>query len=213
MHVHVAEAAYEGEQTQAAFGATPVELLERLDALTANTVAVHAIYVDEEDKRRLARSGATVIHNPTTSEYLGDGICDVAGLRELGIAVGLGTDANVRPSAIAEMRAAALLQKLARRDGAALPARDAFALATDEGARALGITAGTLRAGAPADYVVIDASQFDPWSPQCNALVYRAEDAWIQAVFIGGRRVYVGEPSEAARRARRETANIARRLM
>ena len=213
LHVHVAEAAYEGEQTQAKFGATPIGLLERLDALTERTVAIHAIYLDEDDKERLARSGASVIHNPTTNQYLGDGTCDVIGLRERGVAVGLGTDADVRPSAIAEMRAAAFLQKLDRRDGAALPARDAFLLATSEGARALGVNGGTLAAGSPADYVVLDASQFDPWSPECNALVYRAEDAWIQAVFVGGQRVYVGEPSAQARRAREETAKIARRLI
>jgi 5-methylthioadenosine/S-adenosylhomocysteine deaminase len=213
LHVHVAEAAYEGEQTMANFGATPIELLERLGALTERTVAIHAIYVDETDKERLARSGAGVIHNPMTNQYLGDGTCDVIGLRERGIAVGLGTDADVRPSAIAEMRAAALLQKIERRDGEALPARDAFLLATSEGARALGVTAGTLAPGAPADYVVLDASQFDPWSPDCNALVYRGEDAWIQAAFVGGRRVYVGEPSAQARRAREETAKIARRLI
>jgi 5-methylthioadenosine/S-adenosylhomocysteine deaminase len=212
LHVHVAEAAYEGEQTQAAFGATPIELLERLDALTERTVAIHAIYLSDSDKELLARSGASVIHNPMTNQYLGDGICDVAGLRERGIAVGLGTDADVRPSAIAEMRAAALLQKLAYLDASALPARDAFALATSEGARSLGSIAGTLNAGVPADYVVLDASQVDPWSPACNALVYRGEDAWVQAVFVAGRRVYVGEPSKQARRAQVETAKIARRL-
>jgi 5-methylthioadenosine/S-adenosylhomocysteine deaminase len=212
LHVHVAEAAYEGEQTQAQFNATPIELLERFDALNERTVAIHAIFLSDADKERLARSGASVIHNPMTNQYLGDGTCDVTGLRERGVPVGLGTDADVRPSGIAEMRAAALLQKLQRRDGAALPARDAFFLATSEGARALGVTAGTLAAGAPADYIVLDASQFDPWSPDCNALVYRAEDAWIQAVFVGGRRVYVGEPSAQARRAREETAKIAKRL-
>lgn len=213
LHVHVAEAAYEGERTLAEFGATPIALLERLDALTAQTVAIHAIYLDADDKERLARSGASVIHNPMTNQYLGDGICDVVGLRDRGIAVGLGTDADVRPSAIAEMRAAALLQKLDRRDGAALPARDALLLATSEGARALGLTAGTFAPGAPADYVVLDASQIDPWSPECNALVQRGEDAWIQAVFVGGKRVYVGEPSAQARRASEETAKIAQRLL
>jgi 5-methylthioadenosine/S-adenosylhomocysteine deaminase len=212
LHVHVAEAPYEGEQTREKFGATPIEFLERLDALTERTVAIHAIHLSEEDKQRLARSGASVVHNPMTNEYLGDGICDVVGLRGLGVRIGLGTDANVRPSAILEMRAAALLQKLAKLDGAELCARDAHRLATSEGAAALRTDGGDLTAGSPADYVVLDASPIDPWSPECNALVYRAEDAWIQAVFVGGRRVYLGEPAPLARRAREETAAIMRRL-
>ena len=70
-----------------------------------------------------------------------------------------------------------------------------------------------LVAGAPADYVVLDASQIDPWSPPLNAVVYRGEDAWVQASFVNGRRVYVGEPSPLARKARDETAKIAKRVL
>lgn len=213
LHVHVAEAPYEGEETLARFKTTPVALLDELGALNERTVAIHAIYVSETEKEMLATSRASVVHNPTTNEYLGDGICDVAGLRRLGVTMGLGTDADVAPSLIAEMRAAALLQKLQKLDAAAFPARDAYAMGTAEGARALGIAGGNLLPGCRADYVVLDASQIDPWSPECNALVYRGQDAWIQAAFVNGRRVYVGEPSALARRAREQTALLARRLL
>ncbi len=212
LHVHVAEAAYEGTQTFERFGATPVALLERLGALNERTVAIHAIYISEQEKEMLARSGARVVHNPMTNQYLGDGICDVAGLRALGVPVGLGTDADVRPSPIEEMRAAALLEKLRALDGAALGARAAFALGTSEGATALGVEGGDLVEGLPADYVVLDARAIDPWSPPLPALVYRGQDAWVQATFVGGRRVYVGEPSPLARRARDKASGIAARL-
>lgn len=212
LHVHVAEAAYEGEQTVRESGRTPIELLDELGALNERCVAIHAIYLTERDRARLADSGARVIHNPMTNQYLGDGICDVTKLQSLGVVMGLGTDADVRPSLLAEMRAAALLQKIKYLDGAALPAAQAYALGTAQGARALRIAGGDLIAGAPADFVVIDASSVDPWSPPLNALVYRGEDAWVQATFVAGRRVYVGEPSERARRARDEAAAIAKRL-
>jgi 5-methylthioadenosine/S-adenosylhomocysteine deaminase len=212
LHVHVAEAPYEGEATLERFGKTPVALLESLGALDQRTVAIHAIYLTDEDRSSIARSGARVVHNPTTNQYLGDGICDVTKLRSLGVTVGLGTDADVRPSLIDEMRAAALLQKTLYLDGAALGAAHAFSLATSQGARALRLPGGDLVAGAPADYVVLDASKIDPWSPALNALVYRGEDGWVQATFVGGRRVYVGEPSVLARRAGEATAEIAKRL-
>ena len=54
-----------------------------------------------------------------TNQYLGDGICDVRALRELGVTMGLGTDADVKPSLIDEMRAASLLQKILHLDGIA----------------------------------------------------------------------------------------------
>lgn len=213
MHVHVAEAAYEGERTLAEHGATPVALLQRLGALNQRTVAIHAIYVDDREKDLLARSGARVIHNPTTNQYLGDGICDVVGLRARGVTMGLGTDADVKPSLVDEMRAASMLQKIARTDGAALGAAEAFALATSGGALALGVPAGDLAAGCAADYVVLDASRIDPWSPPINALVYRGEAAWVQASFVGGRRVYAGDASPLARKAWEATAAVAKRLL
>ncbi len=75
------------------------------------------------------------------------------------------------------------------------------------------VTSGDLVAGSPADYVVLDASKIDPWSPPLNALVYRGEDAWVQATFVAGYRVYVGEPSPLARRAGERTAAIAKRVI
>lgn len=141
MHVHVAEAAYEGEQTRARFGTTPIALLESLGALTERTVAIHAIYVSEEEKKAIARSGARVIHNPMTNQYLGDGICDVTELQALGVPMGLGTDADVKPSLIDEMRAASLLQKFSsfrrQRAGRARRVRARY-VAGCEGARGRG---------------------------------------------------------------------------
>jgi 5-methylthioadenosine/S-adenosylhomocysteine deaminase len=213
LHVHVAEAPYEGEETQRRHGKTPVRLLDDLGALNERTVAIHAIYVNDDDRELLAKNGARVVHNPMTNEYLGDGICDIVALHDAGVPIALGTDADVRPSLIDEMRAAALLQKLKHLDGAALGARNAFLMGTSLGARALNLSGGELTEGSRADYVVLDASKIDAWSPPLNALVYRGEDAWVQATFVGGRRVYVGEPSALARRARDATNAVAKRLI
>jgi 5-methylthioadenosine/S-adenosylhomocysteine deaminase len=213
MHVHVAEAAYEGEKTLERFGATPIALLDRLGAFDERTVAIHAIHISEEEKTLLAERGARVIHNPMTNQYLGDGICDVTGLQALGVTMGLGTDADVKPSLIDEMRAASLLQKIQRADGSALGAATAFALGTVQGAKALGVPAGDFTAGSAADYVVLDATKIDPWSPPLNALVYRGEDEWVQATFVSGRRVFTGERSALARKAWEATAAIAKRIV
>jgi 5-methylthioadenosine/S-adenosylhomocysteine deaminase len=211
LHIHVAEAQSEAELSMSRFGKSPVLALDSLGVLGARTVAIHAIHVRDEEKALLARRDVRVIHNPTTNLYLGDGICDVVGLLERGIVMGLGTDANVKPSAIDEMRAASHLQKLARLDGAALGASTAFDLATAQGARALGVSAGDLAAGNSADFLVLDASAIDPWSPPGNALVYRGEDCWVQAAFVRGARAYAGEPSLLSLEARRQCARIALR--
>jgi 5-methylthioadenosine/S-adenosylhomocysteine deaminase len=213
LHVHVAEAPYEGKETLERFGATPIALLDELGALDRRTVAIHAIHISEEEKRLLAERDARVIHNPMTNQYLGDGICDASGLQALGVTMGLGTDADVKPSLIDEMRAASLLQKIARLDGSAFDARVAFDLGTAQGARAIGLATGDLIPGNAADYVVLDASRIDAWTPEVQAVVYRAEDRWVQAAFVNGARVYTGEPSQAAQNARVKLKEIANRVI
>jgi 5-methylthioadenosine/S-adenosylhomocysteine deaminase len=203
LHIHVAERREPAAQ---------ISTLERLGALGAHTIAVHAIHASEEEKALLAQRGVRVICNPTTNLYLGDGVTDVAGLRKRGVTLGLGTDANVKPSIIGEMRAASYLQKLVRLDGAALGARAAYEMATSNGARALGLRAGDLIPGNKADFVVLSAAGVDPWSAAINGVVYRAEDAWVQATIVAGRRVYAGGASPIALEARREVGAIARRL-
>lgn len=189
MHVHVAEAQYEGAETLERFGATPMALLDNLNALDERTIAIHAIYITDDEKRLIADRGARVVHNPMTNQYLGDGICDVSGLQSLGVTMGLGTDADVRPSIIEEMRAASLLQKVARLDGSALGAQTALELGTSQGAAALRVDAGELRAGAFADYIVLDVAHVDPWIPLANHVVYRAENAAVRETVVGGVRV------------------------
>ena len=189
LHVHLAEAAYEGVQTKERFGASPVELLEQLGALNERTVAIHAIHITSREKDMLASARARVVHNPMTNQYLGDGICDVEGLLARGVQVGLGTDADVKPSIIEEMRSASLLQKIARSDGSALGARTALAMATSGGAQTLNVRAGAFEPGLFADYAVLDLCGAQPWSPLENQLVYRAENASIRETYVGGRRV------------------------
>jgi 5-methylthioadenosine/S-adenosylhomocysteine deaminase len=213
MHVHVAEAPYEGAQTLERYGATPIELLDRLDALDRRTVAIHAIHITDDEKKLLADRDARVIHNPMTNQYLGDGICDVVGLQALGVSMGLGTDADVKPSLIDEMRAATLLQKIARLDGSALGAGAAFDLGTASGARALGLACGDLTPGNEADFLVLDASRIDPWTPDVQGVVYRADDTWVQAAFVGGRRVYAGARSALAIHAGAKLKEIAERVL
>jgi 5-methylthioadenosine/S-adenosylhomocysteine deaminase len=135
-----------------------------------------------------------------TNQYLGDGICDVTALQRLGVTMGLGTDADVRPSLLEEMRAASLLQKISRLDGSALGARTALALGTSQGAAALRVDAGALRVGAFADYVTLDVTNVDPWIPLANHVVYRAENSSVRETFVGGVQVRMREqdpPREA----------------
>jgi 5-methylthioadenosine/S-adenosylhomocysteine deaminase len=197
LHIHCAEGRYEREQCLQQYGLTPVALLNRHGALSAQTVLVHAVWVDDRDLDVIAQSGAAVIHNPSSNMILGDGIAPVPGMLARQIAVGLGTDGgctNDRSSLFDEMRTAALLQKVAAEDGRALDAERAWLMGCEGGARALHIPAGAVAAGRLADLVSLDLDDWSllPGPPTIRHLVYALSPRAVRRVFVGGKEVVRG---------------------
>jgi 5-methylthioadenosine/S-adenosylhomocysteine deaminase len=192
LHTHLAETRDEVEWCRKERGATPAKYLDRIGAFTVPTLAAHCVHLDEEEIRLLADRDVTAVHCPKSNAKLGAGIAPVESMRRAGVRVALGTDgaaANNRLDMVEEMRMAALLQKGAREDASALPAREALWMATRAGGEGLRIGGGTLTVGSEADLVLIDLEQvhtlpvYDPLS----ALVYAALASDVTDVMVGGR--------------------------
>ncbi len=192
--IHLAETAREVADCLEHYGATPVGHLHRLGLLKGNTVADHAVALTDRDMDLLAASGAGVAHCPESNMKLASGIAPVTDLVARGVPVGLGTDgcaSNNNLDMLSELDTAAKLAKVRGLDPTALPAREALALATRQGARVLGLEeeVGRLAPGLKADLVVIDLDQphltpmYDPFSH----LVYAATGADVQTVVVDGR--------------------------
>ncbi len=197
--IHVAETTGGVEETRQLYGALPVEVLEQQGVLEAKVVAAHCVHVTAREREILARHGVGVVHNPTSNLKLASGLADVVGMLADGVTVALGTDgqaSNNDQDLFEEMRLAALLPKGINQDPTALPARKAFALATCEGARALGLEGiiGSLEVGKRADLAVLrldcvhNVPRFE-LSPDntYSQLVYAAKAHDVQHVLIDGR--------------------------
>jgi 5-methylthioadenosine/S-adenosylhomocysteine deaminase len=118
---------------------------------------------------------------------------------ELGVAVGIGTDGTASNNDLdmfEEMRLAALLAKGATGDPTAVPARQAVAMATRIGARALhiGEVTGSLERGKRADVIIVDLDRAhieprfsrDP-DAVYSQLVYAAKSTDVTDVMVNGR--------------------------
>ena len=197
--IHVAETVGGVEETRKLYGVSPVEVLEQYGVLDGRVLAAHCVHITERDRAILARRGVGVAHNPTSNLKLASGLADVAAMVEAGIAVGIGTDgpaSNNDQDLLEEMRLAALLPKGMKLDPTVLPARQAFAMATIGGARALGLEReiGSLEAGKRADIAVLaldcvhNVPRFD-LSPDntYSQLVYAAKSHDVRHVLIDGR--------------------------
>ena len=192
--IHAAETRSEVEQCRAEHGCSPVRHLQKLGLLDAQTLLVHAVWLDAEDIRIVADHGAAVAHCPQSNMQLGAGVAPLPDLVAAGIAVGLGTDScasNNDLDLLAEMDTAAKLHKVRRLDPTVMDAAMVVRMATCEGARAIGLGGhiGSLTPGRRADLIVIDLNQphLVPLYHPASHLVYAASGADVRHVMIDGR--------------------------
>jgi 5-methylthioadenosine/S-adenosylhomocysteine deaminase len=221
VHIHLHESREEIEFVRASRNVGPIEYCARAGLFASPTIAAHCVWLDDTDVRLLASHGVGVAHNPVSNMILASGISPVPRLRGRGIDVGLGVDgpaSNDRQDMLEAIKTAVLLQRVDRLDPLALSARDAFRMATIEGAAALRLdgTVGSLEPGKAADLVVFDgdspalANIHDPF----QAIVYCAGPLEVKDVWVAGRRrVADGElPDVDLPALLRESRRLARAL-
>ena len=194
--IHVAETRDETRIIQERYGTTPVRHLRNLGVLDERTVAVHAVWVDDEELDMLRDAGAKVSHNPESNMKLASGVAPVPAMLRRGIAVGLGTDgcaSNNDMDLFREMGTAAKLHKVAAMDPTVVDARKALKMATIDGARVLGMEdrIGSIEPGKCADLICVrmDMPHLTPVYQVYSHLVYAVSGADVTASIIGGRLV------------------------
>jgi 5-methylthioadenosine/S-adenosylhomocysteine deaminase len=192
--IHLAETKDEVGIAQDKFKATPVKYLESLGFFGPRTLAAHVVHVTDDDIAVLRKHGVGASHNPESNMKLASGTAPVPALRRARVAVGLGTDgaaSNNDLDMFEAMRQAALLHKLQSNDPRTLPAAEVVAMATIEGARALGMDReiGSLEPGKRADLIVVSTSSArqTPMYDPLSHLVYATRGDDVQTTVVNGR--------------------------
>jgi 5-methylthioadenosine/S-adenosylhomocysteine deaminase len=180
-------------------GCRPVEYLAEIGALGSDVVITHLVHISDREIELLAASGTNVAHCPTTALKCGYGITRHGRFPEMaarGINIAIGTDGNNGSNYSDLMRATYLVAgvfKDARGDATLFPAESAFAMATLNGARAIGLEheIGSLEPGKKADFVFHDTHRPE-WRPLLNVanqLVWAADGRGVHSVWVDGVRV------------------------
>ncbi len=122
--IHVAEMKKEWEDSEKQNGMSPVQYLDKIGVLGPDVLAAHCIFVDEADRKILAKQHVGCVHNPSSNMMIASGVSPVPEMRAAGIAVGLGTDgpagSNNDLDLMEEMDLAAKLAKISKMDPLAL---------------------------------------------------------------------------------------------
>ena len=193
IHMHLAETRGEVDDCIKEHGMSPIKLMDSIGMFECGTLAAHCVHVDEEDMELMAAKHVRVAHNPQSNLKLASGIAPVPAMLKHGITVGLGTDgtsSNNNLDMLEECRLAAMLHKNMTGDPQILPAAEALALATSEGAKALGFkNLGKIGAGQIADIVLynMDKPYWHPRHDRTSLFVYAANSGDADTVIIDGK--------------------------
>ena len=193
--IHLSETKTENDDSLKKRKMTPTAALNALGVLTGWTVAAHGVWLTDADMQILKARDTGLAHNPSSNMKLASGIAPVVKILNLGIAMGLGTDgvagSNNDHDMMEEIDLAAKLQKVATGDPQALPAPQAFAMATILGARALHMDKliGSLEKDKRADIVSVSLSSAHavPMYNVYSHLAYALKGSDVTDVMVNGR--------------------------
>lgn len=196
INLHLHETQDEIQQSLKEFGKRPLKRLHDLGFLSPEVLAIHAANLNNEDLEILAVTKPNIIHCPESNMKLASGTCPVQKLQALGLNVALGTDSvasNNDLDMISEMRSAALIAKLTTMNPESLNANDALALATINGARALGQEQliGSLAEGKAADFISIRTDDIEmlPMYLPAAQIVYASNRQQVSDVWVNGKQL------------------------
>jgi len=197
--MHLAEVEADKIYLDEKFGLSPVHYAESVGLLGHKTVLVHMVWLNDQDINKLAETGTSVSHNPSSNSKLASGVCKVPQMLQRGVNVALGCDggpSNNDYDMIREMKLAAIIHKAVALDPLIVPAETVLEMATINGARSLGLEheIGSLEVGKKADLVVLDLDRLHttPSPNPISSLVYAATGGEVDTVMVDGRIVVQG---------------------
>lgn len=160
VHMHVAEVKDEVEYLKAKIGVQTVTHLNDLGVLDKNFLAVHTVWLTNEEVGMFKAHDVKVSHNPAAAMKV-LGFAKVPRMLREGICVSIGTDGapcNNRMDMVDEMWLTSLIHKGWRLEPDVVKAQEVLTMATLNGAKAIleEDNLGSLTPGKKADLIVID---------------------------------------------------------
>ncbi|MBU6350143.1 MAG: amidohydrolase family protein [Chloroflexi bacterium] len=188
VHMHCSEGVHEPEYALQQFGMRPLEYYDRLGVATPRMLASQCVQLSEREIAIMAERGVRMTHMPLSNCEVGAGIAPVPELVAAGVPVGLGSDGYVNDF-YEVVRGTFLIHKAHKQDPRVMPAPLVWYLATEGGARALGLEkVGRLEPGWQADLQLVDTRMPTP-SEEHNLydqLVLWRNQSHVQLVMVAG---------------------------
>ena len=187
VHVHLSEQPAENEASQAAYGATPTEVLARSGVVDDRLSAVHATHLSEEDIAILGGSRSTIVMCPCTEADLADGIGPARELADAGAVISLGSDQHVVLDALRETQGLEAGERLRSGQRGRFSPAELITALTVGGARSLDLPVGGLEVGKACDFVAVRNDSMRTMGSLDEQIILTASASDVHLTVSGGK--------------------------
>ena len=223
VHMHVAEIREEVEFARQTRGATTVSHLNKLGVLDKNLLAVHSVWLSDDEIGMFSEKGVKVSHNPAAAMRV-LGFARIPEMLKAGVCVSIGTDgapSNNRMTLVDEMWLTSLIHKGRLLDPTVVSAQEVLEMVTCNGARAVlwEDELGSLEPNKKADLIVINpntATMLPLHDPVAN-MVSSMRTENVESVMVDGRwlmwerKILTVNEKEILEESKKRASDIARR--
>jgi 5-methylthioadenosine/S-adenosylhomocysteine deaminase len=197
VHIHTSETKTEHEECKQRHGGkTPVAWFESMGYFRNKMLLAHCVWLEDSDLEIMKTNNASVLHCPCSNMKIASGFAPIPKMIQHGINVSLATDgagSNNKLDMWEEMRIAALIHKGHNLNAAVLSARQTLYMATNGGAKALGLPeTGSLEVGKRADLLLVNVDRpcYFPMTDIISHIVYSGSSRDIELTMVNGNILY-----------------------
>ncbi len=189
-HIHAAEAESDQLYNIRHHGKRVVERLSDFGLVNSQSILAHGVHLNAREMMLVAESGAAVVTNPQSNLNNAVGIADVCKMAELGITVGLGTDA-MTTNMLEELRVGLWAQHLKQQNPSAGFMQIAATLLFNNpriAQKYWGPGHGTLTDGSAADLIWVDYEPHTPLNAESwmGHVIYGISQSRVDTTICGG---------------------------
>jgi cytosine/adenosine deaminase-related metal-dependent hydrolase len=196
-HTHLLETQAQRKLADEKYGRSAVTYLHQLGFLNSRTSLAHCVWLDEADIAILAKTGATVVHNPLSNLRLGSGIAPILKYLQAGVNVAFGCDgssSNDGQDLLEAIKIGSILHNVTDLDYRHwITPQKSVEMASLGAARGLGMAdqLGAIAVGQQADLVLYDLTNLSllPRTDPLSLLILGRPTQGVDSVWVKGDRV------------------------
>ncbi len=192
VHIHLSETEKEVLDCLKKHGVRPVKYLDKVGLLSSDLVAIHVVWVDDEERELLEQNRVKIVHCPKSNMKLCSGKFGYSDFSRYDTMIAIATDgcaSNNNLNMLEELKFASLHEKAYQGDPTLMNSQQCYRMGTRIPSEMFGLNSGEIAEGRAADCILVDLNneRLVPGYDLISDLIYSADSSCIDTTICNGK--------------------------